>query len=58
MDEDTDWTLVDFEPPMRQKKTNGGPMTYSHCPKCGKPLKPRGQHFHIRSCKGMDDGRD
>lgn len=22
------------------------------CPKCGRPLKPRGKHLHIRACKG------
>ena len=33
----------DVEPP-----TNDG----TSCPKCGKPLKRQGAHFHVRACKG------
>lgn len=47
--DDIAWTLVDFEP-----KDAGGakPSPVSTCPKCGKALKKRGAHFHIRACEG------
>lgn len=49
--EDVDWELVDFSEP---KKDTGGAKTspVSTCPKCGKTLKKRGAHFHIRACEG------
>ena len=47
---ETDWTLIDFSEPKKTGVAKSAPV--SPCPKCGKPLKARGQHFHIRACKG------
>jgi hypothetical protein len=47
--DDTDWTLIDFEPPKK-----AAPVIPGCCPKCGKTLGKRG-HFHIRACKGVTD---
>lgn len=49
MSDDTDWTLISFEP---KKKTVAAPVAavkLSACPKCGKKLG-RGGHFHVRRC--------
>lgn len=38
--------------------SNGDSLAFNvvgvSCPKCGKTLKKRGAHFHIRACKGGD----
>jgi hypothetical protein len=47
MDDDTDWTLVDFSEPKKAGEVKASPA----CPKCGKPLG-RGGHFHVKACKG------
>ncbi len=54
---DVDWSLVSFEKPKRVDPA--APVVAadikldtSACPHCGKALKPRGRHFHIRACKG------
>lgn len=47
--DDTDWTLIDFEPPKK-----AAPVIKGACPKCGKPLG-KGGHFHVRACKGVAD---
>lgn len=52
MSDDTDWTLISFEP---KKKTVAAPVAavkLSACPKCGKKLG-RGGHFHARRCTGV-----
>lgn len=48
----TDWTLIDFSEPEKKEAAPVKAGAVSTCPKCGRPLKARGQHFHIRSCKG------
>lgn len=48
---ETDWTLVDFSEPKKQTGVEKSAPVFT-CPKCGKPLKPRGRHFHVRKCKG------
>jgi hypothetical protein len=55
---DVDWTLVSFEKPKPVTATFDSPFgkvtapAPTACPHCGKALKPRGRHFHIRACKG------
>lgn len=52
MDEDTDWSMISFEP---KDKDSGGasasPVSVKTCPKCGRKLG-RGAHFHIKACEG------
>ena len=57
----TDWTLVSFDspkmggasvPPVVSKKAE---RINGHCSLCGKKLG-KGAHFHLKSCKGIDDG--
>lgn len=56
--DDTDWTLVDFEPPARKVDAAPvAPASLKSCPKCGRELG-RGGHFHIRACTGNDDSRN
>ena len=48
-----DWVTVNLKP---TEETLDGvalakPLTAA-CPKCGKALKGRGQHFHVRACRG------
>lgn len=54
MDEDfdVDWTLVSFEKPKWPAPEAAPKTPLAECPKCGRPLKSRGQHLHIRACKG------
>lgn len=52
MDEDTDWTLIDFdEPKANTGAVKAAPVLPSACPKCGKTLG-RGKHLHLKHCKG------
>ena len=44
-DMDMDYVLLDFDD---KKPTENTDL----CPKCGKLLKAKGKHFHIRSCDG------
>lgn len=53
-----DWSLIDFDepvvggasvPPVMARNENG------HCSLCGKKLG-KGAHFHLKACKGIDDG--
>jgi len=46
--DDTDWSLMDFEPP---KKPAAKPLSKGDCPKCGKHIG-KGAHFHIMACDG------
>ena len=50
--DDIDWTLVDFSEPKIKDAGGAKPSPVSVCPKCGKALKKRGAHFHIRACEG------
>ena len=51
---DTDWTLIDFSEPKKAGVEKSAPVSTSACPKCGKALKMRGQHLHIKACKGAE----
>ncbi|TIO15627.1 MAG: hypothetical protein E5X86_19860 [Mesorhizobium sp.] len=59
MMDDTDWTLVDFSEPKKAGAVNAAPASpLKACPKCGKPLKVRGRHFHVKWCKADDSARN
>ena len=52
---DVDWTLISFK--KRPEKVaavekSAAAVNPDACPKCGKALKSRGKHLHIRACKG------
>lgn len=47
---DTDWSLVDFDPP-KQPAQAGAQPTKGTCPKCGKHVG-KGVHFHAMACDG------
>lgn len=46
-----DWQLIDFDEP-KDKAGEASASPASVCPKCGRALKKRGAHFHIRACEG------
>lgn len=45
--DDTDWTLIDFEPPKK-----AAPVIKGACPKCGCRVG-RGSAKHIKYCRGV-----
>ena len=45
---ETDWSLVDFDPP---KKPAASLLLKGTCPKCGKHVG-KGVHFHMKACDG------
>lgn len=45
IDDDTDWSLIDFTPPKPE------PVAKGACPKCGKHIG-KGLHMHEKSCNG------
>lgn len=50
---DVDWAMISFEPkPKPVPVVAASDPEDDVCPKCGKPLKARGKHLHIRACKG------
>jgi hypothetical protein len=49
MTDDTDWTLISFEPPKVADVAKAAPATT--CPKCGRAIG-RGGHFHVKACTG------
>jgi hypothetical protein len=49
MDE-TDWTLIDFEPPKKAAPV----ILKGCCQKCGKTLG-KGAYMHVKHCKGAVD---
>lgn len=51
MTDETIWSLIDFSEPRKRGGEQSPPLSVE-CPKCGKKLKKRGAHFHIRACKG------
>ena len=57
MDDDVDWCLMDFgdqrRPVKKAAPVPAGPLTA--CPKCGRALKSRGQHFHLRKCMSVSN---
>ncbi|MGB1215600.1 MAG: hypothetical protein ACPG4X_19675 [Pikeienuella sp.] len=49
-DDYTDWSLVDFDEPVKKPAVTDKPVD-GKCPKCGRELKARGAHFHIKACR-------
>lgn len=46
-DMDMDYVLLDFEDKKPEDQVNP-----DFCPKCGKLLKAKGKHLHVRACNG------
>lgn len=53
-DMETDYVLLDFE----DKKPTDPTLKDDFCPKCGKLLKAKGRHLHIRACYGNPSKAD
>ena len=40
------------EPEKNEAPAKAAVLDSNVCPKCGKPLKAQGRHFHIKACRG------
>lgn len=49
--DDTDWTLISFDPPKKEAGVAKPAPVAKTCPKCGRTLG-KGSHFHVKHCQG------